>query len=412
MAGELYAPSFRLQDELHLLRDSLGAINAHYESLLDHLQSSSTDTHAKIVGSSATLSGFERQCDQIYRRHGRVFPLQGPSIHESLWSGTSTSLLRRFIALAPRGVTLEFAADRMLTSLQSAIRELVADPVQVCTSAGIPTAMAAELVSLYGTDVVYGNTIRDLDASLRSLETQVPVGKLITAQLTGQTLFSEVSKTLERLERPEPDFQDRVHVVAASAMMSHGVDIDRLNVMVMLGLPLATAEFIQTTARIGRKHPGLVFVLHKMALERDASVYRSFRHFVEQGDRFVDPVPVSRRSQRVLERTLCGLVQARLLHIHETRAGKPLTTVRALREYQKAGALTELDELTELKSILGLDSDLDSGAVEYLREWLHDFFRNLNNPDPSAKFPSDLSPTGKPMTSLRDVEEQAPIHDA
>ena len=35
-------------------------------------------------------------------------------------------------------------------------------------------------------------------------------------------------------------------------MLSHGVDVSRLNVMVMLGLPLTTAEFIQTSARVGR----------------------------------------------------------------------------------------------------------------------------------------------------------------
>ena len=34
----LFAPSFRLQDELHLLRDSLGAVDAHYEAILDELQ--------------------------------------------------------------------------------------------------------------------------------------------------------------------------------------------------------------------------------------------------------------------------------------------------------------------------------------------------------------------------------------
>ena len=73
-------------------------------------------------------------------------------------------------------------------------------------------------------------------------------------------------------------------------MLSHGVDIDRLNVMVMLGLPLATAEFIQTTARIGRRYPGLVLVLHRMGVERDAIVVRTFDIYVRQGDRLIEPV--------------------------------------------------------------------------------------------------------------------------
>ncbi|WP_337236954.1 helicase C-terminal domain-containing protein, partial [Salmonella enterica] len=90
----------------------------------------------------------------------------------------------------------------------------------------------------------------------------------------------------------------RLHIIAASSMMSHGVDIDRLNIMVMLGIPLSTAEFIQATARVGRRYPSLVFVVHKIGRERDAGIYRSFSQFVSQGDRFVDPVPISKRSRQ------------------------------------------------------------------------------------------------------------------
>ena len=35
---ERLPPTYRLQDELHLLRDSLGAVDAHYEAALDGLQ--------------------------------------------------------------------------------------------------------------------------------------------------------------------------------------------------------------------------------------------------------------------------------------------------------------------------------------------------------------------------------------
>jgi hypothetical protein len=98
-----------------------------------------------------------------------------------------------------------------------------------------------------GLDVDQGDTPREHVS--RSIEAQIDVqGPLNTASLTGNTPFTEVRSTLDRLERPEANFDDRLHVVTASSMMSHGVDIDRLNVMVMLGIPLGTAEFIQATA--------------------------------------------------------------------------------------------------------------------------------------------------------------------
>ena len=139
----------------------------------------------------------------------------------------------------------------------------------------------------------------------RSLQTQIPF-PIETAELTGGTDFEEVRKTLDRLSTPEPQFTDRIDVVTASSMMSHGVDIDRLNVMVIIGVPLTASEFIQATARVGRRYPGLVFVLHKIARERDSAVFRSFPQFVSHSDRFVEPVAITRRSRRVLERTIPG----------------------------------------------------------------------------------------------------------
>ena len=336
-----YGPTFRLQDELHLLRDSLGAVNAHYEALVDHLQRERSGSAAKILGSSATLSGYEHQTEVLYRKPGRVFPVQGPSVDVGFWTTPSEQVARRHVSLAPRGATLEFANDRIVTVLQQEIRRLADDPENVCREAGVDPEHAEQLLSLYGTNVVYGNTIRDLDAAARSLETQIPVdGQVNTATLTGQTDFEDVRRTLSRLARPEVDFDDRIHVVTASSMMSHGVDIDRLNTMVILGLPLTTAEYIQITARVGRAWPGVVFVLHKMARERDAGVHRAFEQFVRQGDRFVEPIPITRRSKRVLERTASGLVMARLLHVHEMTWGKALTTVKALREYNAAATTT------------------------------------------------------------------------
>lgn len=413
MERSRYGPTFRLQDELHLLRDSLGAVNAHYEGLMDHLQRERSGTAAKILGSSATLSGFEHQTEVLYRKPGRVFPVQGPRSDRGFWTASSEEVSRRHVSLAPRGSTLEFANDRIITVLQQEIRRLDEDPDTVCQEAGVERTQADLLLSLFGTNVVYGNTIRDLDAAARSLETQIPVqGRINTATLTGQTDFEEVRQTLSRLEDPEEQFEDRIHVVTASSMMSHGVDIDRLNTMVVLGLPLTTAEYIQTTARVGRAWPGVVFVLHKMARERDAGVYRAFDPFVRQGDRFVEPIPITRRSKRVLERTAPGLLMARLLHVHEMKWGKALTTVKTLREYATSDNYHEQTEFDAVVDMLDLGDPLDGPVRETLRDWLDHYFENVGDTGIDARFPSELCPGGDgPMRSLRDVEQQAPVRD-
>lgn len=405
-----FGPRFRLQDELHLLTDSLGAVDAHYESLLDDLQMRLTGRRPKILASSATLTGYEHQVEVLYGREARVFPMPGPSSTESFWTSETNRLARRFVAVAPRAQTLEFTVDQMLTRVQEAIRWLVTDPGTVCSAAGIPASFADELVRQYGTTVVYGNTLRDLEAALRSSETQVQVvGDLNTATLTGRTPLGEVRQTLDRLKEPEENFDDRLHIVGASSMMSHGVDIDRLNVVLVLGFPLTTAEFIQATSRIGRRFPGLVYVLTKMARERDAAIYRSFPAFVKQGDRFVEPSPVTRRSRRVLERTLPGVELARFLAVHEPSSRRSIAGVRAFREFCEARGLSAAEELPAVIGALRLGDASEQMRLE-AEEWLEEFFHNVADPPPSARFPSDLCPgSRRPMQSLRDVEEQAPV---
>jgi hypothetical protein len=410
MQAELFGLSFRLQDELHLLRDSLGAVDSHYEALYDGLQQELCGTRPKILASSATLTGYEKQCEVLYRRDARVFPLQGPTATEGFWTTDSDTLMRRYVAIAPRGVTIEYTVDRLLTELQRAIRRLVANPAAVCQEAGIDPRHADLLISLYGTNVVYGNTLRDLDAVIRSMETQVLVdGPLNVDSLTGRTDFEEVGGILRRLEQPEPQFFDRLHIISASSMMSHGVDIDRLNIMVMLGIPLGTAEFIQSTARIGRRWPGLVFVVHKIGRERDASVFRSFAKFVEQGDRFIEPVPITDRSRRVLHRTVAGLELARILAIHERSAGVSLATIRALANYIRTAPLSFVAEQDALLRYLEIDPDTDPGLRDEINHWFRIFEQNLRDPRADMRFPNEASPSGPPMRSLRDVEEQVPL---
>jgi hypothetical protein len=408
----LFGPSFRLQDELHLLRDSLGAVDAHYEGLYDDLQQELCGRKPKILASSATLSGYRKQVDVLYRRAARVFPEPGPSPRENFWATPSDQHMRRFVALAPRGVTIEFATDRLLSILQGVVRRLVNEPEAVCSEAGVDPRWAASLISNYGTDVVYGNTLRDLDAVERSAETQIRVDgpPPTVVSLTGRTGFEEVRRVLNRLERPEPEFLDRVHVVSASSMMSHGVDVDRLNVMVMLGLPLGTAEFIQATARVGRRWPGLVFVVHKIGRERDAAVFRNFAKFVEHGDRFVETIPITRRSRRVLERTLPGLEFARILALHEPHSGQALSTIQRLRGYLLANPQTLPADRASITAYLAPDAGLDVELRAELEDWFKRFARNVRNPPVGKKFIGDASPTRQAMLSLRDVEEQVPIH--
>lgn len=408
----LYPPRLRIQDELHLLRDSLGAIDTHYEALLDHLQNQ-TGSRAKIAASSATLAGHDQQVECLYRRRGRLFPMPGPAEGRSFWSVDGVLRARRFVGVAPRGVTLEYATDRINETLQRAIRRALAEPDIVATEAAVPPNTLQFLTSIYGVHVTYGSTLRDVEAVARSFETEIRIEPLNSVSLTGKTPLDEVREALRRLNNPEPDFGDRIHLIAASSMLSHGVDVDRLNVMVMLGLPLSTAEFIQTTSRVGRTYPGLVVVIHKIGRERDAAVHHSFTQFVRHADRFVDAVPITRRSRRVLELTFPGLFLGRAYGLHEpasiANGSGRITTLQALRRVYQQLPVPEATELAALITALDATGPLDDGIRRDLERWIRESYRALNDPATLGKWPSDIFPMVGPMKSLRDVEQQIPV---
>lgn len=106
-------------------------------------------------------------------------------------------------------------------------------------------------------------------------------------ELTSRVSTTELNETLDKLEKIEYSKENVAakryasNVLLATNMISVGIDVARLNVMLMIGQPKLTSEYIQASSRVGRSFPGVVFVQYDATKSRDRSHYERFRSYHE-----------------------------------------------------------------------------------------------------------------------------------
>ena len=98
-------------------------------------------------------------------------------------------------------------------------------------------------------------------------------------------------------------------VVLATSMLQVGVDVPRLGLMLVVGQPKNTAEYIQASSRVGREasKPGLVVTLANRSRPRDMAHYEQFEHYHDTFYAHVEALSVTPFSDAALERGLTGV---------------------------------------------------------------------------------------------------------
>lgn len=367
------SPSLEIVDELHMVDEDLGAFSGHYEGILAVAQRrlSPRTRHdgrgmrMKVVATTATIKGEDRQVDHLFGLRSVVIPLPGPSLEESFYWRLEEGPMRRFIGIQPNRTTAEQALVRILQALHEEIRRLELEgPLRVAGLGAISSDDFAALVDLYRVSLTYVTSLIDFGKLSRSMDTQVneylrhqQVRTIAVRELSGDTSFDDVRITLDHLTG-----SGETEGVIATSMVSHGVDVERLNVMVFNGMPKSMAEYIQASSRVGRRYLGLVFMIFNPVRERDRSHFRYHGKFHEYLDRMVEPVAINRWSRYAARKTLPGILMAEVLQV-------------ANRDFWDAGrAPAHLHDLTKMQEALrppdqgGLDSVRPEALLEALGE--------------------------------------------
>ena len=300
-------PELIVQDELHLISGPLGTLTGLYETATDILAN-----RPKVIASTATIRRADEQGLHLFNRKVCQFPPAGLDSRDS-WFAVEASredkATRRYIGLLTSSTSQSTLLIRTYAALLHQIQLSDADD---------------EVRDAYWTLVGYFNSLRLLSAAELQVLDDVqdrmeqlaardglakPRHPEAVTELSSRASASDIPKRLKDIERrlPSPDVTD---VLLATNMISVGVDIDRLGLMAVMGQPQTTAEYIQATSRVGRRHPGLVAVMLNSTRSRDRSHYESFQHFHSALYREVESTSVTPFSARARDRGLHAVIVA------------------------------------------------------------------------------------------------------
>jgi hypothetical protein len=152
--------------------------------------------------------------------------------------------------------------------------------------------------------------------------------------LTGQVGISELAAAIDHVEQDKVTNvrSGRLQALVGTSVVSHGVDLARLNVMTMAGLPPRVSDYIQATSRSGRTHVGLVVTVFDSFSRRERSTFVNFLSFHRFLDRMVEPAPVNKYARFGADRTLPGIIMGLLWDLcRDETLGAPPQGIRRTR---------------------------------------------------------------------------------
>ncbi len=405
------APSIEIQDELHLLREELGVVASHYGSVAHAIARKYGVAPIKVIASTATIQNHERQAKELYARASRQFPALGRTLSSSFYADVQPYDQRIFVGIMPR----RLAHINALMQLMQVELELIQGlRKRTIRQDIVPESELDGVLDYYEVVVTYTLRRVDQDRVDSSIDSQVNpylvrrgFREIRNQPMTANTTTEEVTAILSELENPPTDLADRLSSITATSMISHGVDVDRLNIMNFFGMPFSAAEYIQSSSRVGRRVCGCVFVVYQAHKERERSHYQRFLKYHEFQNRLVEPVPLNRWASRGLYFTAPGLVMAAIFALFgNRRTGSNRKSLWKAKEVLKAfdqRSIVASEVVKALADALEVPAADRDRIVDYLERVVLEGLERARIVDANAGFGECMTP--EPMQSLRDVEE-------
>lgn len=376
-------PELIIQDELHLISGALGTVVGLYETAVDAI-CGQKGVSPKVIASTATIRRAKEQCSVLYNREVVQFPAPGLDAEDSFFAKESSIDYekgvygRKYVGIMPSGKTKAMAEIRAMAAL-----------LQKTYTMDLPDAVKDKLWTL----TVYFNSLKDLgkastlvdddvkDFIVRTANRMFTTRRLIISadELTSRVSTTELNETLDKLEKIEYSKENEAakryasNVLLATNMISVGIDVARLNVMLMIGQPKLTSEYIQASSRVGRSFPGVAFVQYDATKSRDRSHYERFRSYHESFYRFVEPTGATPFSRPARERALHAVLISMMRQMTGMREDKD--AINFDKEYFE-DTIRKIESFV-IERIKGINSRADGQAkddIDEIRVEIQTFF--------------------------------------
>lgn len=427
-------PTLFIQDEMHLVKESLGTFDAHYEAFIDYfarkLVPQEYRKHICYIGATATISQYAAHVQHLYHRFATRFPCEYPSrsTERDFYSYIDKSDVARILTgFAPYGTnSIMDGMWRSVYEMHKLLCRMMKDDelyfgmVRRRGFAGSKSDFYNMLYD-YWVELVYNNRKNDADELMNSFTNQANntlvaegLKPFAIESMTSDSGFQSVRRILFDIKSNHYNL-DSTNLILATSTISHGVDEDSFNSMFFFGMPNNNAEYVQAYSRVGRKYTGIVVDIIRLLRMRDRSYLRNFVIFHANKDDLIETVPINRWARNAIYNTLPGLLSGLCLqyfnlreHIknHESEA-------LCLQKMLQEGEIDPNDVASKIIEMLGCENSevLSTIYIDIIKTEVMCILDSIKNcssmdglwlSDAIAKF---ITGNRAPMTSLRDTDE-------
>ena len=380
-AGRLLPPDLIVQEDISLVSGPLGTIVALYETVIGEL-SANGNVRPKIVSCTATARKGNAQIMALFgRTDADVFPPPGPDRNNSYFAKTvpaSEAPARLYVGVAAPGRNIRSMLLRVYLTLlrrgHGFREDMASDPSRTLVGyfdtlrdAGGPRRLIEDEVKSRARSYADRKRVRETQGLLDRRDREN-----VIIELTSPTEARDAAGAKRRLDLPMAD-TGSVDAAVGINPVGEGLDSLRVGLMVILGQPRTTSEYVQVTGRSGsdRNNPELVVTVLNSGKPRDRAHVERFGAFHKSFYRSSEFIGVTPFSARALDRDLAAVTVALARHGH-----KPMTA--------PGGAdaiVTERPSLGFVPEVLGKRAEAhvqgDPGDLAALRRSVENKARSL-----------------------------------